>query len=547
MISAFVFLFNNQYSGVYRNNILDDMFKKIEKMKAWVLVSARNKKMIFDVTELTRDFLNDVKDYIWWAIQNTIVIIWMVWVLSYINIWILPIILFSAALIYSIDKVIQRLSMKYELSCGYELGHKVAFLGYEFRRNSSDLIMAGGFPMLRNAVKDSNEKIVSNTFKEWKGTLWLWVLRYLVENFSEIWIKLIIWYSIFAGGASIWDMTLWILYISRIEGIVREVMSLRFSIANTIDNLKKVDLFLDLSEIAKGKRENISSIENINIENLNFSYPKFAEIEIKYLKILEDRLERLWENMKGGEEYDDTLHYIQEAKDDLKAEAPVILKDANLNFEKWKVYWVVGKNWAWKSTLVSLMMWFFDNYSWSIKINWKESKTLTNESFYKTFSILSQSPYIVSYITIRENLMMWVDREYSDEEIYKYLAIYGLEKKIKKLRKWLDTDVGHDVDFSGGEKQLLCIVRLLLQDRDVLILDEWTNQLDAENEDLVMQKLLEHKKDKIVIFITHRMSTMKNADMIYCLENGETRHNWTHKELLEGDNAYSRFYKKQVL
>jgi len=77
-------------------------------------------------------------------------------------------------------------------------------------------------------------------------------------------------------------------------------------------------------------------------------------------------------------------------------------------------------------------------------------------------------------------------------------------------------------------------------------MDEGTNQLDAENELLIMNKLLKNKKDKIVIFVTHRMTTIKKADMIYCLDWWKIKDFWNHKELINLDNVYSDFYNKQV-
>ena len=86
------------------------------------------------------------------------------------------------------------------------------------------------------------------------------------------------------------------------------------------------------------------------------------------------------------------------------------------------------------------------------------------------------------------------------------------------MRLGLDSNLGWDDDLSGGQKQLIAIIRIILQDRPILILDEGTNQLDAENEMRVMNRLLRDKADKIVIFITHRMSTIRSADGIFCME-----------------------------
>ena len=77
-------------------------------------------------------------------------------------------------------------------------------------------------------------------------------------------------------------------------------------------------------------------------------------------------------------------------------------------------------------------------------------------------------------------------------------------------------------------------------------MDEWTNQLDAENEILVMEELLKNKSDKIIIFITHRMTSIRKSDEIFCLENWKITHKWTHRELLKWKNIYNNFWKKQV-
>ena len=122
-----------------------------------------------------------------------------------------------------------------------------------------------------------------------------------------------------------------------------------------------------------------------------------------------------------------------------------------------------------------------------------------------------------------------------------------MKNKIKNNPKWLDAEIWNDIDFSGWEQQIICFIRLLLQDKKIIIMDEWTNQLDAENEILVMNELLKHKHDKIIIFVTHRMSTISKADEIYCLEDWIISDFWNHKELLQRENAYSRFYKAQVL
>jgi len=237
---------------------------------------------------------------------------------------------------------------------------------------------------------------------------------------------------------------------------------------------------------------------------------------------------------------------IKEAREELKQENSIILKNIDLKFEIWKTYWLVWKNWAWKTTIISLLMNYFDEYEWSIKIDDKEINKFNRKFFEKNIWVINQTPYIIEWFTIRENLLLGVYKEYSDDYILWLLDKFWLKNKILKTRLWLDAEIWYWNDFSGWEKQLLVIIRMILQDKKILIMDEWTNQLDAENEILVMNELLKNKKDKIVIFITHRMTTIRKVDLIYCIENWHITTSWTHKKLINKDNIYSTFWKKQV-
>ena len=123
--------------------------------------------------------------------------------------------------------------------------------------------------------------------------------------------------------------------------------------------------------------------------------------------------------------------------------------------------------------------------------------------------------------TIRDNLMLGVHKCVTDEELYALLDMFGLKEMIQKQKDGLDTRLKWDIDLSGGQKQILALIRVILQDRSILILDEGTNQLDGENEMKIMNELLKNKKEKIIIFAQLRMNTMKKCDMLYVLKDGK--------------------------
>jgi ABC-type multidrug transport system fused ATPase/permease subunit len=112
----------------------------------------------------------------------------------------------------------------------------------------------------------------------------------------------------------------------------------------------------------------------------------------------------------------------------------------------------------------------------------------------------------------------------------------------------LNLIIGENLELSGGQKQLLEIARVILQQKPILILDEGTNQLDAEKEQLVLDLLQQAKKQAIVIFITHRMTTTKKCDQILVLENGQITATGTPEQLLEAKqkNLFKTFWETQV-
>lgn len=151
---------------------------------------------------------------------------------------------------------------------------------------------------------------------------------------------------------------------------------------------------------------------------------------------------------------------------------PVILKGIDMEFETGKTYGIVGKNGAGKTTIVSLLQKFFENYSGEIIFDNTESRKFSREFFEKNISMIHQEPYIVWHATIRENLLLGVEKKYSDEEIFAVLKLFGIDKKIMKHSEGLEATIGEDIDFSGGEKQLIVLARIILQDKKILIMDE---------------------------------------------------------------------------
>lgn len=149
--------------------------------------------------------------------------------------------------------------------------------------------------------------------------------------------------------------------------------------------------------------------------------------------------------------------------------------------------------------------------------------------------------------TLRFNITMG-DESISDKEIFKALDIAQLQNMIKSMDDGLDTIVGHHgIRLSGGQRQRLSIARMIIANPSVVIFDESTSALDVHTEAKLHTAIKPILEDKTVITIAHRLSTVKNADMIYVLDSGKIVQRGTHKKLEEEEGHYMEFIKNQLI
>lgn len=237
--------------------------------------------------------------------------------------------------------------------------------------------------------------------KREKKIIFIDIFSFVADNVSEILIKIIVGWSIFFAGTSLGTMTMTLLYTSKISQAFNFFRRLKIDMNEVFDELEKLDIFLSITEKTDTKQISEKNFAKISFENVKFSYPNLAKYEVRFLEIIEKRLEKL----AGNNQWDrNDLHAIQEAKKDVSEASPVILENVNLAFEVGKTYGLVGKNGAGKTTLTSLLQGFFHNYSGKILIDNEEIREFSREFFEKNISIINQIPHTFVGFTIRENL-----------------------------------------------------------------------------------------------------------------------------------------------
>ena len=204
---------------------------------------------------------------------------------------------------------------------------------------------------------------------------------------------------------------------------------------------------------------------------------------------------------------------------------------------------IVGPTGAGKTTMVNLLMKFYEINSGDIKIDGVSTKELTRENIHDLFTMVLQDTWLCSG-NIKENII-FNKENVTQEQIDKVCETVGLSHFIKTLPNGYNTEVSDNDNLSAGQKQLLTIARAMLQDAPFLILDEATSNVDTRTEELVQKAMDKLTEGRTSFIIAHRLSTIKNADLILVMKNGNIVEQGNHEELMKLNGAYAELYNSQ--
>ncbi len=206
---------------------------------------------------------------------------------------------------------------------------------------------------------------------------------------------------------------------------------------------------------------------------------------------------------------------------------------------------LVGATGSGKSTLIKLLLRFYDPSNGEIRIDGQPIRDLSLNSLRGSIGLVSQDVYLFEG-TIRENLA-YGNPAATDADIIDAAKTAEAWSFIEALPEGLDTPVGErGVRLSGGQRQRLSLARALLKDPPILVLDEATSAVDNETEAAIQRSLKRIGHNRTVIMIAHRLSTIVDADSIAVIEGGKVLEQGTHRELLEQDGAYANQWRVQT-
>ena len=262
---------------------------------------------------------------------------------------------------------------------------------------------------------------------------------------------------------------------------------------------------------------------------------RFIEIIDEVPDIIDNKTAKDIENVKGNIQFKNvSFSYGEETK--------TILNNFNLNILPGENIAIVGPSGTGKTTICSLIPRFYEIDSGAIFVDGKNIKDITLSSLRKSIGIVQQDVYLFSG-SVYQNIEYGCPGA-TKEQIEQAAILAGADEFIKELPDGFNTYVGErGVKLSGGQKQRISIARVFLKNPPILILDEATSALDNESERLVQKSLEILAKGRTTLTIAHRLTTIKNADKIIVLTDDGIAESGTHKELIEKNGIYSKYYR----
>lgn len=358
----------------------------------------------------------------------------------------------------------------------------------------------------------NGEEKAIETFNELNETLYhsAWKSQFLsttmhpimsfIGNIGYVVISILGGYMVIKDRIKVGDILSFTQYVRTFTNQLAQLAQVMNNVQSAVASAERVFNFLDLEEeVSEGKHLDINKIKtNIEFKNVNFGYNKNK----------------------------------------------IIINDFNAKVKAGQKIAIVGPTGAGKTTIVKLLMRFYELNKGSILIDGKDIKDYNRSNVRSLFGMVLQDTWLFNG-TIADNVR-YGKLNATDNEVKEACKAASVDHFIKTLPDNYNMVLNEEADnISGGQKQLLTIARVILADPKILILDEATSSVDTRTEILIQEAMDKLMEGRTCFIIAHRLSTIKNADLILVMNDGDIVEQGTHKQLLKKDGFYAKLYNSQ--
>ncbi len=451
-------------------------------------------RMTNDVETLGKNFQQTISS----ILSSIVLIVGILTVMIKISPILTLVFLFTLPMTYLSTKFISKKSQGYFRRKSQGLGSMVGFVEENF--SGSELIKAFNYEgRAEREFLDINENLYEVSYRASFMTGIMLPIMTFISNLGYVMLSIVGGLLVLSGKLFVGDIQAVIQYVRRLANPIEQLAEMASIFQASIAAAERIFEFLDQEPEEEIVTDEIKRpVEDIEFDKVYFSYDK---------------------------------------------KTPVI-NNLNLHVEKNKTVAIVGSTGAGKTTIVNLLMRFYDIDKGSININGVNIKDVSRKNLRSLFGMVLQDSWLFRG-TIYDNIL-YGRQDATREEVIDAAKKAYCHSFIEKLPKGYDTVLNEEAsNISQGQRQLLTIARALLSDPEILILDEATSSVDTRTEALIQKAMKNLLKERTNFVIAHRLSTIVNSDVILVLDKGDIVEKGNHKELLARDGIYAELYNSQ--